>query len=182
MEPSFSTTDVPSASGNNKIKILVTGLILIIGLTAVASGWYYYFRPKAAAPKQTKVLTKPKIIKQKSPVEKITEGHGSLFYIDLEYNPKNGAVLPKSVGLTDGETPALSSRPPPNLDQKFAYKIDLISEDGALLQSGWNSVYKEIVEDARGFYQLKVFVSYKPKTTLIISSVDNQIIYSTVIK
>lgn len=147
-------------------KVLVIGLILVIASTALALGWYYYGLNQ---PKQIKVLTKPKIIKQKGAVQELLQGHPKVFSLNLEYDPKTDQVLTKSAKVINANPTILFSNPPMPAADKFIYRVSLVSDSGEVLAIGWAEELKAAIETSQGSFKFFVSVLDTPGATLQVS-------------
>lgn len=155
-------------------KILVIGLILVIASTALALGWYYY---SLNQPKQIKVLTKPKIIKEKSAVQQLVSGHPQIYYVNLEYSLDTSAITIISKGKMNGSPPIFLPSPPNQSKEMFIYKVEVISDENEVLHSGWVSEFKSLIEFSPRKYSLVITSTYKPKATIRLLSVKDELIW-----
>lgn len=122
--------------------------------------------------------TAPKIASQGKLTALISEDHPELFYVDLDYNPENDAVIQRNSGLVNGDPSPLFSNPPKEgKPEKFVYKIEVISESKEVTQSGWFYVYKEIAQTESGRLILKVSVKYQPKSLIRVYLPNNKLIW-----
>lgn len=106
------------------------------------------------------------------------EGHPELFSASIEYNPANGHVTQRSIGKGGGDPPLLFSEKPEPDASRFIYKIEVISEENAVLQSGWYSVHKQRAETANNTIRLDVVTNYFPGAIVRVFLSDNQLIWT----
>lgn len=108
----------------------------------------------------------------------VENSHPSLFYADLEYDPKNNSVTQRAFGKINGDIPYLSPDPPPASSEKLIYKIEVLSDKNELLQTGWSSISKKLISTSKNTLRFRVTTVYQPKAILRVSLPNNKIIWT----
>lgn len=120
------------------------------------------------------IQSKPKVVALNRTVDQIRqENHPSLYYFDLKYDPKSNQALKSGSGEFHGDLPLFLSRPSSD-SAVFNHKIETISLKGNILFSGWQSLYKTVIEDPDGKYSFRIVVPYVSGGTVIVYSVKNE--------
>ncbi|MBI2596583.1 hypothetical protein HYW41_00265 [Candidatus Daviesbacteria bacterium] len=132
-------------------------LLIILALIIVFSiGGYFLFLKSAGV--TTKI--QPKLIKQTTINKLATDTHPDLYYVDLEYNPKTNLISQLSTGTTKGDLPPLFPSQPPNDPNEFIYRLEVVSNKNELLQKGWSTTAKKILQTAKGDLDFRVTTVY----------------------
>lgn len=147
----------------------------------------YYYRSKLGINKlfallNTKTKTQPVIAGKGKVADLATKDLASLFYADLEYNPKTGVVTQLKAGLIKSgqEQSPLSANLPKDLaSSNFAYKVEVLSPDSkTILESGWKITFKKVIETPKGTYRFGVVTAYKPNSIIKIYLPGNKLIWT----
>lgn len=157
---------------DKKILILLLATFILIAFGIL--GWYFWnskFNPLNKADIQTNLA-------KKSNLDKVFQKkHPELYFVDLEYNPKNGLVTQIATGKTSGDPQKLL--PSPLISSRyFTYKVEIISDKNELISSGWVSSVKEILLTNINSIVFRVITPYIVGSTIRLSLPDNKVIWS----
>ncbi len=160
--------DFKSFSKKQKVTIIASViLILAIPLTAYLAKQTQIFKPRAAN------FTSATTTQPNTP---------QLFYADLEYDQTTHLVTQHRLGKTQGSV-ILLPEPPATTSGQLVYKIEVVSSQKELLQSGWVSTPKELLSTPNKTLRFKVIALYRPQAFVNIyfpyeDGVKNKIIWT----
>lgn len=124
----------------------------------------------------------PKLINQTTTSKAGLEAHPNLFYANLEYNTKTGVVTQLSTARVKGDGPSLLSEPPATSSALFVVKMEVVSDKNELIQSGWISMFRKVIESKDNILNLKIIASYIEKAIIRISLPSGKIIWTGIMQ
>lgn len=127
------------------------------------------FLPQEAVKRNEPSATSPK---------QSEESYANIFYANLEYDPQNGQTTQLEVGKLRGEPPQLSPELPKLSNDNIAYKIEVVSENGDIVEAGWLLAYKELITTKRGTWLLKIGMPYKPQSFIKVYLENGRLIWT----
>lgn len=110
--------------------------------------------------------------------ERIQPNYPTLYFVELEYDPKTEIAAKKQAGSIKGDKGQLVEATPSSSSDKFNYKVEAVSSSGELLLSGWSSPSKSIISTSDGKYRFKTFIPYASGEIVTIYSSENKILWS----
>lgn len=153
-------------------------LFLVPSLIAISS-------PRSLDILKTKfalIFQEPKVTKIDKQISEIRqEQHPSLYFIDLEYDPKTEKVAKKASGYFNGDLPSLKSEVT-FLPETFTFRIEAISPANEIVLSGWESLYKSVILTEDGKYVFRVSIPYVAGETLNVYSIGYQKLWEEKVK
>lgn len=169
---------------NRKSYLVILGYFIILIIIPIT---IYLFKDQIKANFfKPKPQIQPKLIRQTTTTEAAsliyTQSHPSLFYANLEYDPKNGVVTLLNVGKTNGDLPPALPNPPKDSATRFIYKVEVVSDKNELLETGWFSTPKELITTDKGTFKFTITTSYKPNYHIRVYLPPNKQIWTGVIK
>lgn len=120
---------------------------------------------------------KPKIISQ-GKISDLNLGGSNLFFADLEYNPQTKTVSQLQTGLIKENLPIYSPDKPTIPPSSFVYRVAVISATDGLIQNGWMSVDRKLIETEQKTLKIRVIAIYQPNTVVKVYSQDNILIWT----
>lgn len=113
-------------------------------------------------PLDFKFSTTPKVIRE-GKIDQVVDSVGQdFFFVNLEYDPKNGSVTQRETGKIKGDFAPLYPDQPKDVSQAaFVYKIEVISIEKEILQSGWMVTLKKIIQTTQGTFKFEVATIYR---------------------
>src|SRR5258708_11821136 len=159
----------PSHPPNRKIWMVIVFFVILIPLSLLI----YLNRSRIISKFNKPNLVLPKTSSIKS-IEAI-RGHPAFFYADLDINPQNNLVTLLKTGTGNGDFPDLMKIPPATSSAKLIYKVELLSEQNELLQSGWQYQYKKLILTKKNTYQLRLTSYFRPKAIIKLYVPSNQL-------
>lgn len=133
----------------------------------------------------TVVLVIKKVTPQIQPISKeasqsssIVSEHPELFYATLQYNPTSQTMTQLTSGKANGDIPHLFGEQPNISPSRFTYKIEIVTDKNVLVQSGWESISKELIQTPDGNLEFKVVTIYEPNAVIRVSLPDGNIIWT----
>lgn len=157
---------------NNPKKKLPLLIFLLVGLAVLAGAGGYFLKNIGPKPQ-----IQPKLIKQTSLSRIAAETHPNLYISKLEYNQKQGVTTQLSVSKNNGDMPHFLSSPSTS-PRDFSYKIDVIAADGKVLQSGWDSIDKEIAIQTDDKIRFRIATLYQKDALVRVSLPPENIIWT----
>lgn len=124
--------------------------------------------------------TAPKIVSQGKITSLIGSDHPSIFYVYLVYNPQAGTTNQLKIGLSKGDPFPLSSKQPQVSSESLDYRIEVLSSEKMVLQSGWKTQLKKFSQTKEGEYRLSFGILYKPGLTVRVIWPGNKVIWTGV--
>lgn len=170
---------------SSKKKILLSRIFVFI-LIVVPLGIYFIKADVInTIGSQFKIITQPsqnaKITEQINSSKIINEQHGTLFYADLEYNPRSQETKEVDRGTSNGDLNPLSSSPASS-SAMVSYKIVVESDKNELLLSGWTNLYKRVILGPTGNYRFTVSAPYYKNANVSVYTFDNKKIWQSKIQ
>lgn len=156
-------------------KLLILFIILIVlgtlGYFLIPS--FVSYLPFIKSGTSTEV--KPKLVKESNTFEEAINSHPSIYFVNLEYDPKSGLVMQKNSGTGNSDRPILDVDQPKNLPNYFTYKLEVKSEKDELLQSGWVQLPLKILLTKQNTLELRINTIYQKNAIITVSiPQDNQ--------
>lgn len=145
--------------GNKKKKIIILSLV-VLSLIITTAGTVYLFQNISKQQSQKEEGEKIE------PVDKILEGHPQFFLADIEYNPQTGTVIQRGTSVGRGDPPPFFSERPPEDPNRISYKVEVVTEENIILQSGWYSDYKQKVQTKENTLRFSAVAGYSPGATI----------------
>ena len=124
--------------------------------------------------------TVPKITSQGKITNLISADHPRIFYVYLVYNPQTGTTSQLKTGLSEGDPFSLSSLQPKPSPGNLDYKIEVLSSQKMVLQSGWKTQLKKFSQTKEGEYRLGFGILYKPGLVVRVVWPGNKVIWTGV--
>ncbi|MEK7616491.1 MAG: hypothetical protein AAB414_00360 [Patescibacteria group bacterium] len=141
-------------------KLLIVGYITLLITIPIT---FYLFKDQIRSSfLKPKVSIQPKLIRETTIAEVAAKSHPSLFYADLEYDPNTEAVALRETSVGRGDPPSLFPDKPPDDNNRLSFKVEVVSKENIVLQSGWYSDYKQKVKPKEGLLRFSVVTGYEP--------------------
>lgn len=114
-----------------------------------------------------KFKAEPKIASQGKLTDLINMDAHELFYASLGYDPKTGSVTQLRTSKIKGDFIPLYPRQPQDVSNAaFVYKIEVVSPDREVVQSGWMVTLKKIIQAPHGILNFEVATVYRPNAVV----------------
>lgn len=155
-------------------------LVLVLSIPVILFFFRDQIRQKISSIlKSTDVQLKPQIVQQGKVSEIATASDDNLFFASLEYDPNTGLVTQLKTGTFKAEsTPLFPNLPQKLSPQEFAYKIEVLSEESEVLQSGWVVTFKKAIQTRKGTFAFGIAVPYRPNTFVKVYLPGNKLIWT----
>ena len=124
--------------------------------------------------------TAPKIVSQGKITNLVGSEHPSIFYVYLVYNPQTGTTNQLKTGLSEGDPFPLLPKQPQSSLENLDYKIEVLSSEKLVLQSGWKTQLKKFSQTKEGEYRLGFGILYKPGLIVRVVWPGNKVIWTGV--
>lgn len=165
----------------DKRLLLIIFLFLILSTSILLGTLFFRDQIKQGLyPLNPNFQTAPKIDSQGKLTSLIGSDHPSIFYVYLVYNPQTGTTNQLKTGLSKGDPFPLSPKQPQVSPENLDYKIEVLSSEKMVLQSGWRTQLKKFSETKEGEYRLSFGILYKPGLTVRMIWPGNNIIWTGV--
>lgn len=180
-EVGLESPEFGSKSPRKKLFSLIGLLILVIGV--ITSVYLVQnqtiFKSQAAGLLGAQEI-QPQLIEETSLFEATIKDHPELFYADLEYNPATKLIVETGNGKTNGDPPVFSETPPIKLSfEDLSYRTDVVINN-EIAQSGWSLVYSEIAQLSNGNLGFRTVVTYRPNSTIYLTSLEGDLLWSKI--
>lgn len=172
--------------------IILIGIILIVGaLTLAGVSYHKQIQNNLTSLSYKigidKILTSLKIepqvatrIASQGRLSDLTiKGHPTLYYADLEYDPKTAITTQFGTGITYGDPPYLQpNQPSTQSPNKFIFKIEISDESGKISEAGWKETYREIIQTPTGKLRFRITATYRKKSFIKVYLADKKLIWT----
>lgn len=109
------------------------------------------------------------------------EQHPSLYFVDLEYDPATEKIIKKASVFSNGDMASLKDQPSIS-PETFSFGVEVISPSKKTLLSGWESLYKTVIETKEGKYFFRVSIPYTKGEILRIYSIGYEKLWEEEVK
>lgn len=172
-----SQTSPPQQKPKSKVSLIIIMISLLVLVITMVSGIYAFNNRR-------KILSllpwqkTPKVIKSGTVDNLVRQTHPNIFQAELEYNSTTDIVTQITTTKINGDIPHFLENQPRAYPGDFAYKVEVVSDQNELIQTGWKSIPQEILIKRRDNIYLTITTIYQPKAIVRIYLPSGKLIWT----
>lgn len=157
----------PPARDKYKLWLII---LIIILLVLIPSGIFFL---KNSSNTSNKSIPSTQNLTNINKVESKVSDEGTLYFIDLEYDPATSILKKIDSGTSPGHSPSLESGPIRSEDA-FNSRVEVLSPQGQKIFDGWVTRYKDVITLSDGKYHFRVTTPLVSGGKIIFYSFDSK--------